>query len=341
MQKKNFVDNLDLPVDYNHTNLTLIPRDPYWVFAYWEISPSVLETLKKKTGNKLPKISSYIIRMHDITSVDFNGKNANSSFDINIAPHKGSSYINLPCDNVNYCAELGITEPDGKFFPLTMSNYAAAPRLSSSPRSDLIWMDSKNRKRQPFVDPKEEEKNKISNIKFEDLPKKAKRMFLTEDDIRAYYSRIMSLYTRKNKKPAHMPEKVSAGKYNKSLKNNCAANNKDLNDIILSEGFNNNFSGSSGMGSSELKGGASEREEKGRKFFFEIGTELIVFGRTEPDAEVLMNGKKIDLRNDGTFSMRFAFPDGKIPLDFIATSNDKVDRRTIMTSAERAKTRSS
>jgi hypothetical protein len=340
MLKKKFTDNLDLPAGYNNTNLTLIPRNPYWIFAYWEISPSALEKLKKDIGKTLFERSSYKIRMHDVTAVDFNGKNSNSSFDVNIVPHKGNSYINLPCDNVNYCAELGISVPDGEFFPLTMSNYAAAPRLSSSPRSDLLWMDSKNKKRQPFVVSNEEEKNKFSNVKFEDMPRKAKRMFLTEDDIRAYYSRIMSLHTRKAKKPALALKQVTAEKNNKLQKNNYTANAKELNDIIFNEGAGNNFLGSSGMGSSELKGGASERGEKGRKFFFEIGTELIVYGRTEPDAEVRMNGKKIGLNNDGTFSMRFAFPDGNIPLDFIAISNDKVDKRTITTSAERAKTRS-
>lgn len=332
MQKKKFVENLDLPAGYNHTNLTLIPRDPYWIFAYWEISPSALEKLKKRIGKKSFENALYKIRMHDVTSVDFNGKNANSSFDVDITEKKGNSYINLPCDNVNYRAELGISAPDGNFFPLTMSNYAAVPRLSSSPRSDFVWMDSKNKKRQPFVDIKEEE-NKFSDVKFEDLPRKVKRMFLMEDDIRAYYSKLMPLFTRKSKKPVLALKKVFQ-------KNNYTVNGKDVNNIILSEGFNGNCPGSSGMGSSELKGGASEREEKRRKFFFEIGTELIVYGRTEPDAEVLMNGRKIDLKNDGTFSLRFAFPDGKIPLDFIAASNDKVDKRAITTSAERAKTRS-
>jgi hypothetical protein len=90
-------------------------------------------------------------------------------------------------------------------------------------------------------------------------------------------------------------------------------------------------------GSENIQGGSSEfvQPDKKRKFFFEIGTELIVYGRTEPDAEVMLGDKKVDLMPDGTFSMRFSLPDGKIQLPFTATSNDKVETRKISTTVAR------
>ena len=90
-------------------------------------------------------------------------------------------------------------------------------------------------------------------------------------------------------------------------------------------------------GSENSRGGASEfvQSDKKRKFFFEIGAELIVYGRTEPDAEVRLGDKKVDLRPDGTFSIRLALPDGKISLPFTATSSDKVETRKIATEVER------
>jgi hypothetical protein len=96
------------------------------------------------------------------------------------------------------------------------------------------------------------------------------------------------------------------------------------------------------QGASEsLFSGASEQIAKGqgRKFFFEIGTELIVYGRTEPDAQVTLGGKKVGLRSDGTFGMRFALPEGKIPLDFVAKSADGAEAREISTAVERTKTK--
>lgn len=92
-------------------------------------------------------------------------------------------------------------------------------------------------------------------------------------------------------------------------------------------------------GASESFQGASEQNAKGRKFFFELGTELIVYGRTEPDAQVWWGEKKITLRSDGTFGMRLALPDGRIPLGFTAESGDKVEQREISTGVEREKTR--
>jgi len=98
--------------------------------------------------------------------------------------------------------------------------------------------------------------------------------------------------------------------------------------------------GNPGGASEILSSGASERHQgaKARKFFFELWTELIVYGRTEPDAMVKHGDKVVTLRPDGTFTMRFALPDGNIPLDFTATSNDKVETRRIATAVERFRT---
>ena len=84
--------------------------------------------------------------------------------------------------------------------------------------------------------------------------------------------------------------------------------------------------------------GASEGRLNKRKFFFEIWTELIVHGRTEPDAAVWLNQKGIKLNPDGTFSLRYALPDGEIPFKFIAQSSDGVEQRHINTSVERERT---
>jgi len=84
--------------------------------------------------------------------------------------------------------------------------------------------------------------------------------------------------------------------------------------------------------------GASEERLMNRKFFFEIWTELLVYGRTEADAKVLLNEKDVKLNPDGTFSLRYALPDGEVPLKFIAKSSDGVEERHIYTRVEREKT---
>ncbi|MCM8791538.1 MAG: DUF4912 domain-containing protein [Candidatus Omnitrophica bacterium] len=67
----------------------------------------------------------------------------------------------------------------------------------------------------------------------------------------------------------------------------------------------------------------------GRKFWLVVNTELIVYGATEPDATVYVQGRPIPLRADGTFSLRFALPDGKQVIPVKGVSADKVDEITI------------
>lgn len=66
-----------------------------------------------------------------------------------------------------------------------------------------------------------------------------------------------------------------------------------------------------------------------RGFWFVVNTELIVYGATEPDAKVTVQGKAIGLRQDGTFSLRFSLPDGKQVIPVEATSHDGIETRCI------------
>ena len=74
---------------------------------------------------------------------------------------------------------------------------------------------------------------------------------------------------------------------------------------------------------------------KERKFFFHIEAEMIVFGRTSPGARVTVQGEPVKPRADGTFTMRYSFPDGRQILPAIAESADGVEERKIVLAVER------
>ncbi|HWQ91847.1 MAG TPA: hypothetical protein VN673_09255, partial [Clostridia bacterium] len=63
----------------------------------------------------------------------------------------------------------------------------------------------------------------------------------------------------------------------------------------------------------------------GQAFWFKVNAELIVYGATEPDAVVTIGGRQIRLRPDGTFSYRFALPDGtyQLPIQAVAVHGDQ------------------
>jgi hypothetical protein len=57
-------------------------------------------------------------------------------------------------------------------------------------------------------------------------------------------------------------------------------------------------------------------------FWLQVNVELIVYGATDPDAQVTVAGRPVELRPDGTFSLRFSLPDGDYELPVAAVSAD-------------------
>ncbi len=72
-----------------------------------------------------------------------------------------------------------------------------------------------------------------------------------------------------------------------------------------------------------------------RKFWFQLDAELIVYGATEPNARVTLQGEPVRLRSDGTFTMRFSLPDSRQIIPAVATSADGIEERTIVLAVER------
>lgn len=76
-------------------------------------------------------------------------------------------------------------------------------------------------------------------------------------------------------------------------------------------------------------GSGSMGAPKHRGFWFQVNTELILYGATEPGAKVQVQGRTIELRPDGTFTLRFQLPDGVQDLPCVATSSDGISEKTI------------
>jgi hypothetical protein len=78
-------------------------------------------------------------------------------------------------------------------------------------------------------------------------------------------------------------------------------------------------------------GGGSERQrlQQGKDFFLHLDADFIVYGKTKPGATVTLDDQPIALRRDGSFTMRFALPDGMVPLNFLGQSPDGSDKKNI------------
>jgi hypothetical protein len=60
-----------------------------------------------------------------------------------------------------------------------------------------------------------------------------------------------------------------------------------------------------------------------------VATELIVYGATEPDARVTIAGEPVALRPDGTFTVRYALPDGRLEIPVQAAGANGAETRAI------------
>ena len=72
-----------------------------------------------------------------------------------------------------------------------------------------------------------------------------------------------------------------------------------------------------------------------RPFHFEIDAELIVFGKTEPDARVTLQNEPIKLRPDGTFTVRYSLPNARQVIPAVAASVNGLEQRTVVLAVER------
>lgn len=246
----------ELPSRYGDTRIVLMARDPYWIFAYWEITDDHRMQVEREASaswNDMKKV----LRVYDVTGKDFNGLNANRHFDIDINADANNWYINVGAPDRTWCVDLGVITSSGKFILIARSNVVSTPRDSASDIIDEEWMS------------------------------------IEEDFLRLY-----GLW----------------GGFS-------GASGKAQIKKIMKERLQKEL-GSGGISS-------FVRPPKYRGFWMVVNTELIVYGATEPDATVTVQGRPVKLNRDGTFSLRFALPDGEQVIPVKGVSADKAEKRTI------------
>jgi hypothetical protein len=81
--------------------------------------------------------------------------------------------------------------------------------------------------------------------------------------------------------------------------------------------------------------GSGAMPGKLKKFSFELDAELIVFGRSDPNATITLQNEPVKLRPDGSFTMRFSLPDSRQIIPAVATSADGLEEQTIVLAVER------
>ena len=55
-----------LPEGYGDTRVVLLPRDPRWMYTYWEVAEGTSREIKAKFGEDIFLTSQPTIRMHEV-----------------------------------------------------------------------------------------------------------------------------------------------------------------------------------------------------------------------------------------------------------------------------------
>lgn len=123
-------EDLELPKSYGKNKLVFMVRDPYWGFAYWEITKEVFDQYQLVD-------KEMFIRVYDITSTD-KVDSADSFFDVKIEGNTSNWYIKLPKANRKYVADYGFFK-ETYYVSLLRSNVAISPRDDISDQTDAEW----------------------------------------------------------------------------------------------------------------------------------------------------------------------------------------------------------
>lgn len=127
-------ENIELPHLYNKDMLTLMVRDPYWGFVYWEVSDSTIQ----KFNVAKEKLA---LRIYDITDLNFNGTNAHRFLHIDVGTAL-NWYVDFGEANRSFICELGYLDESGRFIKILSSNRIQTPSDKISNNIDERYMIS-------------------------------------------------------------------------------------------------------------------------------------------------------------------------------------------------------
>jgi len=304
---------VELPEAYGTQQLFLTARDPHWLYAHWDMTR---EQIKKH--NNLSVDGHLILRVHR------DALSGEPLAQIHLHPESRNWFVPVPDAGAKYLADLGYYNSARKWVSVTRSGATLTPPDSLSddtsvrfatipvdvPFAELLAMvKAAVREHVPLV----EALQQLRAMGAQNLPtpeqiqsqwtpaqETALAQIISVDQVRRVW--IGSLEITELIRRQLLQHVSSAGVGLFSLPSSA---------LGIPSSVSSPF------------GGAARR----RGFWFNVNAELIIYGATEPDATVTIGDRKIQLRPDGSFSFRFALPDGNYSLPAAATSGDGEETR--------------
>jgi len=129
-----------LPEGYGDNRLVLMTRDPFWFFAYWEITHERAEQIRAAHGRDSWDRATLVLRVYDLGESAHTPADSSPYFDVDVHKFARQWYVQVPYSGHGYVADLGLRWPDGKFVSLFRSNVIRMPSGRVSDQIDSQWM---------------------------------------------------------------------------------------------------------------------------------------------------------------------------------------------------------
>ncbi len=294
----------ELPQGYGESRIVLMPRDPQWAYAYWDVSNEHKEQLRRQGGQNL------VLRLSDVTDIDFDRQSPHSVQQYECEELAREWYLPIPVSDRDYLVEIGYLTAEGRWLRLARSTPVRVPPVYPSDWIEeafatVEWQDDL-------------QSSTIAQLMPPSQPTAAPNRI---------YTRLFSLA-----QGAEM-QRVAGSLFGSMQQAPEAA----IRSLAFPSGMGSwTLPTRSGMGLSgvgmNMSGigfSAGAIPLRPRRFWLVADAELMVYGATEPDATVTIAGQPIVISPDGTFRFQMSFQDGFIDYPILATASDGEQTRSI------------
>lgn len=298
----------ELPQYYGTRKLYLIARDPRYMYAYWDFTPDQIYEGQNAAHDN--KVFLQVYR-----------QSGDRIQQVQIFPGSREWFLDVNQPGQEFYSEIGYYDHGGNFVALSRSGVTKCPPEDLSPNTHARFVTI------PFhftfkqlldlvkdrMKPGEELADALCRLQEEgfEFP------FDTPSDKRLVDGKFMKVLANE------ITRRINMGSY-------------EITEILrrrFHEALSSGQWASSPMGAS-WSGAPGKPDD----FFLHANAEVIIYGGTEPDAKLRINGESITLDREGNFRFHFRFPDGVFHVPIEAESASRRHRKGIMLSFARLST---
>lgn len=279
------------------TWIVFLPRDPQWAYVFWEILDHDRESAQVAGAGQL------CIRLADVTGLSGGNCHPHTMQEMTVNSNAKDWYLPVPLSDRFYRVELGYRKIGGGWISLANSAVALVPGLHPSRQifDQFVPFSLDGGMRQLLVNPPLEADNKTMTNLHEILYQKATL-------------------------PSSRWRQLGEG-----------------SEALHEVGLSTSTALAAGQQSSGLGGWVKGFNESGtaaitlqqQNFWLVADAELIVYGATDPSANLTIGDEHVTLASDGTFRVQVPFRDGQQIYPIRAESADAEEKRSITLKFER------